>query len=179
MIRNTWKNIKMVHKEEKKKKRNIFFPRLLPPNFLLQGEKRRSLSALWNRCSLFHLNSPLPILPRPVKLSMLLQLRTGHGELIFFKEIKKRSSSSSNSRFSWTGCISPMPLGNSKQNPRVALLTDCCAWAVWTRLGKLFFGDTGQFEGLGKAGSFLPQWSTDPSKLGAWKAKACRLAVSV
>lgn len=31
---------------------------------------------------------------------------------------------------SWTGCISPAPLGNCNQNPRAALITNCCAWEV-------------------------------------------------
>lgn len=179
MIRNTWKNIKMVHKERKKE---IFsFQDFYCWIFTLGGRNEDACQHFRNYVP-FSTSTALCLFCLDLLSWVCATAQDKAWRANIFQRNKKCSSSSSRSRFSWTGCISLAPLGNSKQNPRIALLTDCCAWAsavwgVWARLGKSVSGDAGQLEDLGKAGSFWPQWSTDLSKLGAWKAKASRLAV--
>lgn len=80
------------------------------------------------------------------RLGVLLQLRTGHEDLMcLFKRSWKHSSRSSCSHMSWTGCISPSPLGKWKQNPRASLHHKLLhlggGWVkVWTSLGDLVAG---------------------------------------
>lgn len=66
MIRNTWKNIKTVHKEKKNEVFSFQDSYSFAADFLLQEKKIKMLSALWKLSPFFHPNSLLPILPRPV-----------------------------------------------------------------------------------------------------------------